>query len=83
MSSLHADNSRASTGVRKGLDHVLLGMKSIRSGEGEGEPATCSSCWEHTPAKMAVTKYGELLWEGVLFQCQKRKESQLNFKKND
>lgn len=43
---------------------MLLGMKSIRSGE--GEPARCSSCWEHRSAEIAVMKYGKLLMGGSI-----------------
>lgn len=62
--------------MRKGfLGHMLLGMKSIRFGEGGGEPARCSSCWEHTSARIAVTKYGELLRGGVYFSAKKEKQA--------
>lgn len=70
---ISAGNWRARAGIRKGcLDHRLLGMKSIRFGEGEGEPARYSSCWEHTSAKIAVTKYGQLL-RGVYSSANKGK----------
>lgn len=75
MSSLHNNNWRARAGMNKGfLDHMLLGMKSSRFGEGEGEPARGSSCWECTSTKIAVTKeskpvkFQEWLRYGIFFK---------------
>lgn len=56
------------------LDHTLLGMKSIRFGNREGDTARCSSHRECTSAKTAVKKNEELL-RGVCSSA-KKKESQ-------
>jgi len=40
-------------------------MRSFRFGEGEGQPARCSSC-APSSAKIATTKYGELLRQGSI-----------------
>lgn len=75
MSSLHTSNWGAREVMSKGfLNHMLLWMKSLRVGEGEGHPAI----WERNSAKPAITKYGVLLW-GVYFSAKKKESKPVEF----